>query len=135
MLYFKLAEFEKQSKIGNNNTLKANINTLVNEVLDPARGLLQKPIIVTSGYRSIDWELKQKRNGKSQHCRGEAADLKCSDNATLFNIIKDNFTFDQLIWEQGDNNAPAWVHVSYKRVGVNRKEVLKYANGRYTLWT
>jgi hypothetical protein len=32
--------------------------------------------------------------------------------------------FDQLIWEFGDNNAPNWIHVSYRQTG-NRKQVLR----------
>ena len=67
--------------------------------------------------------------------KGEAADIDTGfDNAKLFHIIKDHFVFDQLIWEGGDNNCPAWVHVSYKTQG-NRGEVLKMKNGKYTKWT
>ena len=42
----------------------------------------------------------------------------------MFNYIKANLEFDQLIWEFGDDNNPNWVHVSYNK-GNNRKEVLK----------
>lgn len=62
----------------------------------------------------------------SQHCKGEAIDLDGNSNlnATIFNYIKDNLDFDQLIWEFGDKNCPDWVHVSCKKNG-NRKQVLK----------
>ncbi len=56
--------------------------------------------------------------------KGEAADLDSNDNSKLFNLIRKNYVFDQLIWEFGDDNQPAWVHVSYKTTG-NRNEVLK----------
>ena len=59
----------------------------------------------------------------SQHTKGEAADLESVDNARLFFLIRDNFDFDQLIWDEGDNQQPDWVHVSYKAKG-NRKQIL-----------
>jgi hypothetical protein len=51
-------------------------------------------------------------------------------NKDIFYCIKNNLTFDQLIWEYGDNNSPDWVHVSYWE-GHNRKEVLRCVNGHY----
>lgn len=65
----------------------------------------------------------------SQHCAnsGSALDIDATGsktNADLFHYIKDNLTFDQLIWEFGDDKQPAWIHVSYKR-GANRGQVLK----------
>jgi zinc D-Ala-D-Ala carboxypeptidase len=45
-------------------------------------------------------------------------------NAEMFNFIKDNLDFDQLIWEFGTDENPDWVHVSYKERG-NRKQILK----------
>jgi hypothetical protein len=45
-------------------------------------------------------------------------------NADMFNFIKDNLDFDQLIWEYGDDDNPSWVHVSYKE-RENRNQILK----------
>ena len=45
-------------------------------------------------------------------------------NAEMFNFIKDNLDFDQLIWEYGNEDNPDWVHVSYKARD-NRKQILK----------
>ena len=47
-----------------------------------------------------------------------------ASNADFFNYIKDKLEFDQLIWEFGDDENPAWVHVSYN-LGKNRMRVLK----------
>jgi len=47
----------------------------------------------------------------------------------MFNYIKDNLPFDQLIWEAGNNTNPDWIHVSYKGIG-NRKQVLRYMPGQ-----
>jgi hypothetical protein len=46
-------------------------------------------------------------------------------NADVFNHIKDNLAFDQLIWEFGSDSNPDWVHVSYESSGKQRKQILK----------
>ena len=46
-------------------------------------------------------------------------------NAQVFNYIKDNLQFDQLIWELGNDTNPDWVHVSYESTGKQRKQILK----------
>ena len=45
-------------------------------------------------------------------------------NLEIFNYIRYNLDFDQLIWEEGDDQSPAWVHVSYS-AKQNRNQVLK----------
>ena len=107
------------------------LTNLVANVLDPLREKLGLPIKVNSGFRSALVNKAIKGSATSQHCKGEAADLDCSDNAKLFKLVRDNFVFDQLIWEAGDDKQPAWVHVSYKTQG-NRGEVLRMKNGKYT---
>jgi hypothetical protein len=82
-----------------------------------------KPIIVNSGYRC---EALNKAIGgakSSQHMLGEAADITVGskeENEKLFDYIKDNLEFDQLINESDFS----WVHVSY-REGRLRKQVLE----------
>jgi hypothetical protein len=65
----------------------------------------------------------------SQHCSGEAMDIDMDGtsitNAQIFNYIKDNLVFDQLIWEFGTDKNPDWVHVSYESTGKQRKQILK----------
>lgn len=68
----------------------------------------------------------------SDHPKGSAIDIDCDvkigdskvTNAELFNWLKKNVKFDQLIWEYGDDKQPGWVHVSYRATG-NRGEVLR----------
>lgn len=100
-----------------------NLMTLVKNVLDPAREAYGAPIRVNSGYRSP--EVNEVIGGakNSQHTRGEAADITCSDNMKLFKILL-NMEFDQLIYEHGDDKQPSWIHVSY-REGNNRQQVLR----------
>ena len=130
--HFRLEEFTDSAtadKLGIKNEPNpeqaANIARLVKDILQPARDMLNMPITVSSGFRSAELnKALPDASATSQHCKGEAADLDCADNAALFKIINDNFVFDQLIWEFGDGNQPDWVHVSLKEYG-NRNEVRK----------
>ena len=98
-------------------------------VFEPVREHFGVPIRINSFYRSV--KLNQAIGGatSSQHCLGEAIDiddiLGGVTNAQIFQFIRSNVDFDQLIWEFGDDNNPDWVHVSYKGPGANRKNVLR----------
>jgi len=46
------------------------------EAFQILRDALQKPIIVTSAFRSLRYELSKGRSGSSQHVNGKALDLK-----------------------------------------------------------
>lgn len=127
MKYFTINELTKTSTgISNipNAEQIANLTYLVENLLDKVREKLAMPITVTSGYRSEAANRKVGGVATSQHTKGEAVDLVCCDNAKLFNILK-TMNFDQLIWEKGNSVQPAWVHVSLKRNGINRKQVIR----------
>lgn len=105
-----------------------NMKRFAMMVFEPIRARFDTPIYISSGYRSEKLNKAIKGSLISQHCSGEAVDIDMDGssvitNADVFNYIKDNLEFDQLIWEFGDKNNPDWVHVSYKDEG-NRKEVL-----------
>ena len=108
----------------------------------------------TSGYRSKTVNQLLKKEGynpseTSQHCTGEAVDFDVvivyTDGTTyklpyttVYNDIKKwvkegKISVDQLICEKSSNSF--WVHASYKAAGatVNRKQFLKYNNGKYSL--
>lgn len=104
--------------------LEGNLRSLAENVLQPARDALG-PLKVTSAYRSPAVNAKVGGAKTSQHTQGQAADLKFDGgNEVLFNWIRENVEFDQLIWEFGTDNAPSWVHVSYVS-SKNRKQILK----------
>lgn len=108
--------------------VRGNLEALVSNVLDPLREAFGKPIIVNSGYRSTLLNNILGGARSSQHTRGEAADITAEDvkdNKQLFEIIRENLPFDQLIWEKGTRTYPDWIHVSFKREGRNRKQILK----------
>jgi hypothetical protein len=55
-------------------------------------------------------------------------------NRMVFDYIKDNLDFNQLIYEFGDAQNPDWVHVSYSATGNQRKQILRASrvNGKTT---
>ncbi len=116
--------------VDNSEIIITNITRLVVEVLDPARELLGKPISVSSGYRSEKLNKAVGGANTSQHLLGEAADITCYNNKYLFDIIKQNLIFDQLILEESTINGKKveWVHVSYRK-GKNRKQAFRMQNG------
>jgi len=104
-----------------------NLQLLCENVLQPLRDHYRKPIRIGSGYRSQALNDFIPGSSKtSQHRTGEAADPDTvHDNGELFEYIKNNLPFDQLIWEYGDDEDPDWIHVSYRSDGINRREVLR----------
>lgn len=97
------------------------------------REALGKPIYVSSGFRCPAVNAAVGGTGTSQHLLGCAADITCFDNKILFDLAK-KLPFDQLIWEYGDDNAPAWVHISYD-VKRHRRQVLRARKqGRKTVY-
>ena len=97
---------------------RENIEALVCEVLDPAREKLGSPIVVNSGYRCPKHNKEVGGVANSQHMRGEACDIRCTDNKRLVQIIEQGGKFDQLII------YPSFIHVSWKRSGKNRRAKL-----------
>ena len=101
-----------------------NLKALADNVLDPLREWYGKPITVNSGYRCPQLNRLVGGAASSQHLKGEAADITAGSkeaNRKLFDYIKSHLPFDQLI----DEKNYSWVHVSYKRDGNNRKQILK----------
>lgn len=94
------------------------------KVVQPARDYLNKPIYVDSCYRSNAVNKAVGGSSTSDHRLALAVDLTCSDNRELFSYILANLEFDQLIWEKGTKDCPAWVHVSLRWNGKNRRQVI-----------
>jgi len=101
---------------------------LAKKVFEPVRVHFDTPIRVNSFFRSVALNKAIGGSSTSQHCKGESVDIDATGNITnkqLFDYIKDNLEFDQLIWEFGTNRNPDWVHVSYTDKRENRRQVLK----------
>jgi len=114
-----------------------SLGDLCYEVLEPLRAHFDKPVTITSGYRSEALCEAIGSKTTSQHARGEAADFECFgvDNKELAKYIKNNLVFDQLILEfyNPDDPSSGWVHCSYSKEE-NRKQSLLYNGKDYTEW-
>jgi len=107
-----------------------NLKAVAENVFQPLRDEFLCPIAVTSGYRSKALNDAIGGSLTSQHCKGEALDLDADvygviTNADIFYYITERLDYDQCIWEFGTDENPAWVHVSFKRNGKNRREQLR----------
>ena len=127
MKWFSMNEFECHCGCRMPDNARANIVALVEQVLDPARERYGKPVCVNSGYRCARHNAAVGGVANSQHTRGEAADICCSDNERLAKIIEENGRFDQLIRYMGPGGKIRFIHVSWKSNGQNRKQVLRKA--------
>lgn len=108
---------------------KENLKEVCTHVFDKCREFVGGPLGITSGFRCPKLNAKIGGSATSQHMKGEALDIDCAtfgngNNAELFQFIKDNLEFDQLIWEFGNDKQPDWLHVSYNRLH-NRKQILR----------
>ena len=129
-------------KLGINNTPPDEIIEVMKltakAVFDPVRRFFGCRIAVTSFFRCTALNDVLNKNPailatkKSQHTLGEAMDINARvfgkvTNKEVFDYIRYNLTFDQLIWEDGTDENPDWVHVSFKsgETKTNRMQVLR----------
>lgn len=93
----------------------ANLKRLCNEILQPLRNQLKKPVVVTSGFRSRELNRAVGGSQTSAHVDGRAADIHVPGMSTaqlVKKIHELDLPFDQVIDEFGD-----WVHVGIARPG------------------
>ena len=115
-----------------------NFKKLAVNIFQPIREHFGKPIIISSGYRSAELNKAIGGSLSSQHSSGEAIDIDMDGtditNKQIFDYIKDNLNFDQMIWEFGTDTNPDWVHVSFAANRSQRKQILvaKKVNGKTT---
>ena len=98
-----------------------NLKSLSIHILQKIRDHYERPVRVTSGYRSPELCEAIGSSAKSQHAKGEAADFEITgvDNFDLAIWISKNLEFDQLISEfyiEGAEDS-GWIHCSYKADG------------------
>lgn len=107
-----------------------NIKKCANAIFEPLRVWVGGPIKINSCFRSLKLNKKIGGANGSQHLADKGAAFDIDDtfghntNKEMFFYIWDNLTFDQLIYEFGNDTNPDWVHFSYNE-GNNRKEVLR----------
>ena len=133
--YFTLEEFIRSNtadRMGIDNVPKdeeviKNLRNLCLEVLQPLRDYVGAPVHINSGYRCP--ELNEAVGGvkNSQHCRGEACDIRIASpkqGRAWAAWIEDNCRFDQMLLERNKNGA-VWLHVSCKRDAEANRQVFK----------
>lgn len=148
--HFMLSEFERSAtaeKYHINNSVPSQyvpvLQQLCKEILEPLRSFVGKPIIISSGYRCNQLNVKVGGAYASQHTLGEAADIQLpltsytgwDDNKRhtdleearrWFDFLQNHTDFDQLILETA-NGKDYWIHVSCRRNRKkNRRQVIRY---------
>ena len=132
---FTLKELTKSStgeRLGLDNSVKdqetlVNLCALTHNILQKVREEHGRTT-VNSSFRCLDLNRAIKSSDKSQHVKGEAADIECPalDNLKLAKWIASNVDFDMVLLEFYTPGIPdsGWVHVSYKADGNNREKEL-----------
>ena len=112
----------------NPNQIEA-MKLLAEKVFEPLREWVGGPIKVNSFFRSPDLNTAIGGSKTSQHSKGQAIDIDdvygYKTNSEMYHWIKENLSFDQMIWEFGTDTQPNWVHVSYVSEENNRNRCLK----------
>lgn len=105
------------------------MSVVANEVFEPLREWVGGPIKINSFFRCYKLNKAIGGSKTSQHMRGQAMDIDDTfgwkTNTEMFNYVKDNLDFDQMIWEFGDDDNPDWVHISFVSKEENRNRCLK----------
>jgi hypothetical protein len=130
----ELSRSEAAARRGIDNTPDAealeNLRALCVNVLEPLRAAVGKPLRIISAYRGPKANAAVGGSKTSQHMTGEAADVEVDgmDNNQLAKLVVSlKLPFDQLIAEFVEPSVPGsgWVHVSHKRGGPQRGQVLR----------
>jgi hypothetical protein len=104
-----------------------NLKFLCENILQPLRDKFG-PIVISSGFRSFALNRAVGGSASSQHMLGEACDIRIPSievGKEYFEFLKVLPVFDQLIWERlSPKSSVYWIHVSIKRRGNNRKQVI-----------
>ena len=121
-----------------------NMRLIADKVFQPLREWADHPIRINSMYRSPDLCEAIRSSRTSQHTKGQAIDLTTlgeKTNGELFEYIKENLEFDQMIWEHGGNpdiegTSPRWIHISFVSKKANRNRILraKYKGSQVTYY-
>ena len=120
-----------------------HLKHLCENILQKVRDRFNEPVMINSGYRSIKLCEAIGSSGKSQHAKGQAADIEVAnlDNKKVAEWIKNNLQYDQLILEfykESEGPRSGWIHVSYVSDKPRRQALLadkdKNNKTRYMPW-
>ena len=111
-----------------NNEQLDNMEIIAEKIFEPLRVYVGGPIKMNSFFRCPELNTANGGSKTSQNSKGQ--DMERADtfwhktNAEMYHFIKDKLSFDQLIWEFGDDKNPNWVHVSFVSEDKNRNRCL-----------
>jgi hypothetical protein len=130
------SESAKRHNISNQPTPQhlENMRYLAEKIFQPIRDHFRFQILISSGYRSAALNKKIGGSNSSFHSKGCAIDIDNDNtlitNKQIFEFIKENLEFTELIWEKGSDTNPAWVHVAIVKGREKEKEILKTKDGK-----
>lgn len=111
---------------------------LLAEGLERVRVILNRPLHISSGYRSPELNGIIKGAKNSAHIDGRAADFECPSFGTPEEvarmIVKSRIfiRFDKMILEFPPNG---WVHIQFQpKTGAPRDQAMVFAGGNYERW-
>ena len=82
--YFKEKEFERCTPACSLQDMKQSAMSK----LDTAREIAGIPFVITSAYRSPDYDRKKGRSGTGAHTLGRAIDIRCHTSGNRFRIVE-----------------------------------------------
>jgi hypothetical protein len=103
-----------------------NLKILGREVYDKIYERFDGNIRISSGYRSAELNKAVGGSSTSQHLLGQALDIQGTgkvSNSQIFDYVRDNLQYHQLIWEYGTAKNPNWVHIGYRPFGNNGYQI------------
>lgn len=118
-----IAKEERITNVITSSEVRDSIKHLVDNLLQPLRDLVKKPLNISSGYRCLKLNSHHRVGGSptSQHVLGEAADIWCTTMTPYelaSEVIKAKLPFDQLIL------YPSFIHLSFTERRGNRMQIL-----------
>ncbi len=92
MKYFTYTEFDSPDEVGSGKKMHPKLLVM----LDMVRDKFDKPIHITSGYRTVEHNARVGGTENSSHLKGMAVDIACADSVTrqkiVSGLIKAGFT-------------------------------------------
>lgn len=89
----------------------------LSEFLQQIRNELHLPIVVTSGYRSKEVNESVGGVSSSYHCKGLAADIKCSDMDKLLAVLHSHLMAIDQLGIYYNSTTQLWYHVGLAEDG------------------
>tara|TARA_R110000822_G_scaffold128628_1_gene264471 strand:+ start:1018 stop:1386 length:369 start_codon:yes stop_codon:yes gene_type:complete len=88
MRFFNYTEFDSPDELGSGKQMSEKIL----DMLDLAREKFDKPIKITSGFRTEAYNIDLKARGykassKSSHLKGLAVDIQCNNSKNRFELV------------------------------------------------